>query len=184
MQQNVLNYKERFISKFYQSMYIRNINIWTLLKISFASSFSVYCLVKIYNYLFSKKEKNIEDPLKSILLKDGRIITFNEHGDLKSQKVIFYFHSLGKPIFFNLGSSRKETHPNESIAKKFNFRMIHVDRPGYGRSSPHENRSYLSFTDDISQVASALGISKFAVIGVQSGGPYALSMANWNQNNE
>lgn len=184
MQQNVLNFKERFISKFYQSMYIRNINFWSLLKISFASSFTIYLLVKVYNYLFFKKEKQIQEPLKSVLLKDGRIITYNEYGDLKSQKVVFFFHSLGNCFFTYLGSSRKETHPNESIAKNMNLRMIHIDRPGYGKSTPHEKRNYITFTDDISQVASALGISKFAIIGVGSGGPYAISMAHWNQMNE
>lgn len=55
--------------------------------------------------------------------------------------------------------------------------LITPDRPGYGRSSPKAGRTTASFVDDVVALADDLGIDRFAVAGLSSGGPYAVACA-------
>jgi pimeloyl-ACP methyl ester carboxylesterase len=57
------------------------------------------------------------------------------------------------------------------------LRIIAPDRPGYGNSDPKSCRTLLDWADDISELADALEIEKFAVVGVSGGGPGALACA-------
>jgi pimeloyl-ACP methyl ester carboxylesterase len=57
-------------------------------------------------------------------------------------------------------------------------RVIAIDRPGIGLSDPVPARSLLSWTDDVAALADALGIDRFAILGVSAGGPYALACAH------
>jgi pimeloyl-ACP methyl ester carboxylesterase len=53
---------------------------------------------------------------------------------------------------------------------------VAVNRPGYGRSDPHES-GHASVADDTVDIADALGVDRFAVLGMSVGGPYALACA-------
>jgi pimeloyl-ACP methyl ester carboxylesterase len=57
------------------------------------------------------------------------------------------------------------------------LRLIAPDRPGYGGSDPKPERTVLDWADDVAQLADALGIRQFAVVGVSGGGPGALACA-------
>ena len=57
------------------------------------------------------------------------------------------------------------------------IRLVGIDRPGIGVSTPHRYQQVLDFADDLEVVADTLGIDKMAVIGLSGGGPYALSTA-------
>ena len=115
----------------------------------------------------------VKEPVKGIMLTDGRWLSYCEFGAAESNNVVFYFHSLG--------SSRLERPPHhDTIARQLNIRFIHVDRPGYGQSTAHTNRTYLSFANDVQEIAKALSIERYAVLGVGSGGMYKHKYFNCN----
>ena len=57
------------------------------------------------------------------------------------------------------------------------IRLVSYGRPSYGGSSPDPGRSVASAADDVGQLADALGIGRFAVMGASGGGPNALACA-------
>lgn len=105
----------------------------------------------------------------TIRLRDGRSLAYREHGDLS-----------GQPVFFLHGNpgSRLMRHPDETIADSLGVRMIATDRPGFGRSDPHPGRTLRSTAADLCDLADALAIDRFDVIGVSAGGPHALAAAH------
>jgi pimeloyl-ACP methyl ester carboxylesterase len=52
---------------------------------------------------------------------------------------------------------------------------VSYDRPGYGGSTPHPGRDVASAAADVSSIADALGISRFAVMGHSGGSLHALA---------
>ena len=57
------------------------------------------------------------------------------------------------------------------------MRLITPDRPGYGKSDFKRGRTLLDTPADIEQLAKALGLGRFAVLGVSAGGPYVAACA-------
>ena len=55
------------------------------------------------------------------------------------------------------------------------IRLLLPWRPGFGGSDPHPGRTLLDHASDLEQVADALGVGRFGVVGVSAGGPYALA---------
>jgi pimeloyl-ACP methyl ester carboxylesterase len=103
-----------------------------------------------------------------ICLSDGRRLSFAEFGDRKG-KPVFYFH--GFP------GSRLEAKLAEKISLDTHVRFIGIDRPGYGLSSFKPVRGFVDWTDDVVQLADALKIDRFSILGVSGGGPYAAACA-------
>jgi pimeloyl-ACP methyl ester carboxylesterase len=58
-----------------------------------------------------------------------------------------------------------------------NIRLVSYARPSYGGSSPNRGRDVASAAADVAQVADALRIGRFAVMGASGGGPHALACA-------
>jgi pimeloyl-ACP methyl ester carboxylesterase len=56
-------------------------------------------------------------------------------------------------------------------------RLIAYDRPGYGKSDRKPGRQVADGAADVSDVADALGLDRFAVLGRSGGGPHALACA-------
>lgn len=83
--------------------------------------------------------------------------------------VVFWHH--GTP---NVGSPPE---PLFAAADRLGMHWVSYDRPGYGGSTPHPGRSVGSGASDLSAVADALGIDRFAVMGHSGGGPHALACA-------
>lgn len=69
--------------------------------------------------------------------------------------------------------------PAPLIASPLGARMrwIGFDRPGYGGSSPHPDRTIGSVAADVAAIADALGIDRFAVVGHSGGGSHAIGCA-------
>ncbi|MFX1419118.1 MAG: alpha/beta fold hydrolase, partial [Promethearchaeota archaeon] len=103
-----------------------------------------------------------------ITLKDGRKLGYAEFG-IPIGKPVFYFHGQG--------SSRLEPMMYGFDDKRFNVRLISIDRPGRGLSDFKENRTILDWPDDVVELANALNIQTFAVLGGSGGCPYALACA-------
>ena len=99
---------------------------------------------------------------------DGRHLAYLEVGDPDGPLVI---HNHGGP------SSRLEARLLAESAAKNRIRLLGVDRPGQGQSSPQKTRTYSGWADDIVAVADALGYREFGVTGWSEGGPWALAAA-------
>ena len=101
-------------------------------------------------------------------LRDGRALGYAEYGN-PGGKPVFFFHGLP--------GSRRQRHPDSSIARELDARIVTIDRPGYGLSDFQPDRRLLDWPDDVAQLADALNIDQFAAIGLSGGGPYLLSCA-------
>jgi len=55
--------------------------------------------------------------------------------------------------------------------------MIAPDRPGLGLSDFQPGRRIVDFTEDVRQLSAHLGLTKFTVLGISGGGPYAAACA-------
>ncbi len=66
--------------------------------------------------------------------------------------------------------------PSEAAAR--GLRLVGVERPGTGWSTPHRYRRVRDFADDIRALADYLHMPRFAVVGLSGGGPYTLACAH------
>ena len=101
----------------------------------------------------------------SVAAPDGRTLTCFEVGDPQGPLVI---HNHGGP------SSRYEARLFADSASKNRLRLLCVDRPGIGQSSPQKTRTYSGWADDLVTIADALGYHEFGVTGWSEGGPWLM----------
>ena len=73
--------------------------------------------------------------------------------------------------------SRLGPFPSGRVLYGLGVRLITFDRPGYGESAPQPGRTVAAVAADVTTIADALGIGKFAVLGRSGGGPHALACA-------
>jgi len=62
-------------------------------------------------------------------------------------------------------------------AARRGIRLIAVDRPGYGRSDRRAGGTLLDYAGDVAGIAEAIGLERFAVLGISGGASYALACA-------
>jgi pimeloyl-ACP methyl ester carboxylesterase len=107
------------------------------------------------------------EPDRRVTLHDGRRIAIADFGTSTGAPV-FYFH--GFP------GSRLEAGLVHHAAVDRRVRLVALDRPGYGHSDfrPH---TLADWPDDVVEVADALGLGRFAILGVSGGAPFALACA-------
>jgi pimeloyl-ACP methyl ester carboxylesterase len=105
----------------------------------------------------------------NIAVGDDRQIGFAEFGDPQG-RAIFWLH--GTP-----GARRQIPMEARVFAERQGIRLIGVDRPGIGASTPHQYGTVFAFADDLRTIADTLGIDKMEVIGLSGGGPYTLACA-------
>ncbi|HEY2506633.1 MAG TPA: alpha/beta hydrolase [Streptosporangiaceae bacterium] len=104
----------------------------------------------------------------TLVVGDGRRLGCAQYG-LPDGEPVFFFH--GHP------GSRLEARFAHAAAAAGGFRVIALDRPGYGRSDFQVGRAITDWPDDVAAAADQLGISRFMVSGASGGGPYALACA-------
>lgn len=104
----------------------------------------------------------------NLILPDSRTLAFTEYGD-----------SAGHPVFFFHGfpGSRLQAGDFNDVARNKHCRLIGIDRPGMGCSSPNKGHTLLSWADDIRALAEHLMIHKFSIIAHSGGAPFALACA-------
>lgn len=100
--------------------------------------------------------------------RDGRSLAYIAYGETDWPLLI---HNHGGP------SSRLEGRVLANAANAHGLRLVSVDRPGIGRSSPHPERTYATWADDLTAIADALGYGRFGVSGWSEGGPWPLAAA-------
>ncbi len=100
-------------------------------------------------------------------LRDGRAIQWSDGGA-----------SDGVPVLFFHGSpdTRRAAWSGHDPAREAGLRLVAVNRPGYGASSPAPP-SYRRVVDDAVELADLLGLDTFGVLGMSVGGTFALACA-------
>jgi hypothetical protein len=88
-------------------------------------------------------------------LPDGRKLGYAEYG-----------LATGIPVLYHHGfpGSRLEAAQHHDICKELGLRMISIDRPGYGWSSPHPRSKLLDWPKDIERLTEHLGLETYAVM--------------------
>jgi pimeloyl-ACP methyl ester carboxylesterase len=104
----------------------------------------------------------------TMTLTDGRSLAFTDLG-AESGPLVFYFH--GAP------SSRLDLVAADDELAALGVRVVCPDRPGYGLSSSQPGRDRNGWAADVAALADHLGRERFAVTGISSGGPYAVTCA-------
>jgi len=102
---------------------------------------------------------------QTIHLADGRTLGYIEYGDPQGAVVFFHHGQPGNRLF----------HPDPAITKDVGLRLVIPDRPGYGLSSFYPERAIMDWPKDLLQLADALDVEQFGLIGFSAGGPYALA---------
>jgi pimeloyl-ACP methyl ester carboxylesterase len=105
----------------------------------------------------------------NVAVGQDRQIGFAEFGDPQG-RAVFWLH--GTP-----GARRQIPTEARVYAELEHIRLIGIDRPGIGSSTPFQYSNVLAFADDLRTIADVLGIDEMAVIGLSGGGPYALACA-------
>jgi len=102
---------------------------------------------------------------------DGRTLHVYDAAteDAGTRLAVFWHH--GTP---NLGPPPEPLLP---AAAERGIRWVSYDRPGYGGSTPHPGRDLASAAADVSSIADAFGIGRFAVMGHSGGAAHALACA-------
>ena len=106
---------------------------------------------------------------QEIQLRDGRTLGYAEYGSAHGWPIIFCHGLRGSRL------ERPPQHVFESLSR---IRLIIIDRPGYGLSSPLLNRGYSDWPNDVEQLLDALGIERCSVLGFSIGGAYAMALSS------
>src|SRR5688500_7461644 len=87
--------------------------------------------------------------------------------------------NVGFPLFLfhGWGESRLMRHPQDNLLYQFGIKLITVDRPGVGLSSPKRGRRVVDWAEDVAFLADHLGCREFAVLGRSAGAAYAAACA-------
>jgi pimeloyl-ACP methyl ester carboxylesterase len=104
---------------------------------------------------------------RRVTLRDGRRIGVAEFGSA-SGRPVFYFH--GFP------ASRLEAQLVHGAAVRQQVRLVALDRPGFGHSDFRPGQ-LTDWPGDVAEVATALGLNRFAIYGLSGGAPFALACA-------
>ena len=101
-------------------------------------------------------------------LPDGRVLAVDDVGD-PTGRAVLCLH--GTP------DSRRARHPDDGVARSTGVRLLAVDRPGCGRSSPDPGRTLGSVADDLVALLDRLGIDRVGLLAWSAGAPYAVALA-------
>jgi pimeloyl-ACP methyl ester carboxylesterase len=100
----------------------------------------------------------------------GRRFGFAEFGNPHGRPVI-WMH--GTP-----GARRQIPDAARIAAEVTDIRLIGIDRPGVGSSTPHLYAQFSDWIEDLEQMLESLGIDRYAMLGLSGGGPYVLAAAH------
>lgn len=103
----------------------------------------------------------------SVAVRGGRRLSFAEFGRPRGAAIV-WMH--GTP-----GARRQIPLEAREFAEAHDIRIIGVDRPGIGTSTPHLYANVLDWTGDLVELCDVLDIDTLRVIGLSGGGPYALA---------
>jgi pimeloyl-ACP methyl ester carboxylesterase len=105
----------------------------------------------------------------TVAVRGGRRVGYAEYGDPSGPAVV-WLH--GTP-----GARRQIPLDGRRLAAETGLRLIGVERPGIGGSTPHLYADVLDFATDLGMVLDELGVDEVRTVGLSGGGPYALGAA-------
>jgi pimeloyl-ACP methyl ester carboxylesterase len=103
-----------------------------------------------------------------IRTRDGRRLTVEEYGDPDGSPVVLLHDTPG---------CRFGVVPQDVVTAHPHIRFIAYDRPGYGDSDRLPGRRVADAARDVAELAGALGLGRFSVLGRSGGAPHALACA-------
>ena len=98
----------------------------------------------------------------------GRTVAYAEYGDPDGTPVLFFHGTPGSRL---LGALYADAADERAV------RLLAVDRPGYGRSSPRPDRTLADTPSFATPVLDDAGVEEAGVVGFSGGGPHALALA-------
>jgi pimeloyl-ACP methyl ester carboxylesterase len=105
---------------------------------------------------------------REVPLGDGRVMLLREYGDPRGRPVIALHGTPASRLMY----------AGATTAGGLGLRIIAPDRWGYGGTTAHSDPTLPAFAVDIGRLADALGLGRFAVLGISGGGPYACAVAS------
>jgi pimeloyl-ACP methyl ester carboxylesterase len=103
----------------------------------------------------------------TVAVRGDRRLSFAEYGSTRGPAIV-WMH--GTP-----GARRQIPLEARAYAEQQGLRIVGVDRPGIGSSTPHLYPDILDWTHDLEIMLDTLGIDTLRLIGLSGGGPYALA---------
>lgn len=103
----------------------------------------------------------------TVAVRDDRRLSFAEYGPRHGPAII-WMH--GTP-----GARRQIPLEARAYADRRGVRIIGIDRPGIGSSTPHLYPNVLDWTQDLELFLETLAIDTVRLIGLSGGAPYALA---------
>ncbi|MDO9456489.1 alpha/beta fold hydrolase [Nocardioides sp.] len=103
----------------------------------------------------------------TVAVRGERRLSFAEYGSPRGDALI-WMH--GTP-----GARRQIPLEARAQAEAHGLRIVGIDRPGIGSSTPHLYDDILDWTGDLELLLDALAIDTTRVVGLSGGGPYALA---------
>lgn len=84
----------------------------------------------------------------------------------------------GRPVLFAPGAGMSGVLGfGTDVLDDLGLRLLALDRPGLGRSSPDPGKSYGSWTDDVGALVGSLGPRSALGVGFSQGAPFAVALA-------
>lgn len=111
---------------------------------------------------------------EALRLADGRTLGFAVFGDTPDSRgapAVVWLH--GTP-----GGRRQIPPAARRFAEREGVRVIGIERPGIGDSTPHLHRNIRGFAQDVGAVLDHLEVERAVVVGLSGGGPYTLACAH------
>jgi len=108
---------------------------------------------------------------RNVRLGDGRTLRAYDSGGADAADGLAVVWHHGSP------QTGAPLEPLLSVAAARGIRLLSYGRPSYGGSSPFPGRDVAAAAADVAQLADALGVVRFAVMGASGGGPHALACA-------
>ncbi|MFD1828167.1 MULTISPECIES: alpha/beta fold hydrolase [Streptomyces] len=98
---------------------------------------------------------------------DGRLLGWAEWGPEDGTPVLFSPGAgTGRSLGFGAGA-----------AGRLGVRLVSLDRPGLGASTPAPGRTFAGFAEDVRVLAARRGLGRPAMVGNSQGAPFALACA-------
>lgn len=116
-----------------------------------------------------RRRTELERPILegTVAVRDGGRLGFAEHGATHGPTFV-WMH--GTP-----GARRQIPLEARRLVQERGIRLIGIDRPGIGSSTPHLYPDVFDWTRDLEILLDTLGIDTVRLVGLSGGGPYALA---------
>jgi pimeloyl-ACP methyl ester carboxylesterase len=102
-----------------------------------------------------------------VAMPGGRALGYAEYGDPEGDPVLWFHGTPG---------ARKQIPPDvPALSLEKRIRMIGVERPGTGFSTPYTYERIIDWAADLRAFADGLELERFATVGLSGGGPYVLA---------